>query len=110
RRVENYYSMVQGSKRHAMKSVLMTTSIGLGDIINLKGTMDPIKNQYSEIIVNFHRPIIQRVKRNIDYNDFLDQIGDLFFSESPYVLDNGIHFHNLNGDPFTDNDIKPTKP
>jgi hypothetical protein len=93
-----------------MRTALFTTSIGLGDIINVKGTLDPIKDQFSEIRINFHRDIIQRVQRNADYNKFLDDLGVLFFSEYPYILDNGSHYHHIGGDPFTDNGIIPTKP
>lgn len=93
-----------------MRNILITTPIGLGDLIYLKGSLDPIKDQFSEIRINFHRDIIQWFKKNDDYNKFLDEIGNLFFSELPYVLDSGNYPFRPSPETYANYKIIPQKP
>jgi hypothetical protein len=93
-----------------MRTLSATVSIGLGDIIYFKAAFDRVKSEFSEIRLNFHRHIIGSAGRNLDYNKFLDDIGQLFFSEPPYVISNTVLPLTENTRIYTDNKISPCKP
>jgi|SRR5579859_935428 len=92
-----------------MKALGVSIPIGLGDIIYLKGAFEKIKSQYSCIGINFNRNIINSIDRDPKYNTFLDDIGQLFFSEYPYKLNGNYPFyeHIL---IYTNFGILPQKP
>jgi len=69
-----------------MKYFQATIPIGLGDLIYTKGLFEPVKHEYSHIKLNFHRGIIKDIGKNSDYNQFLDEFGNLLFGEPPYSL------------------------
>lgn len=67
----------------------------LGEIINIKYHLDTIKNQYQEIKLGFHTQLWDGclhteapdwgAKKQL-WDKYLNDLGKLFFSESPYVL------------------------
>ena len=93
--------------------------LALGDLINIKAFIDPVKNQYSSIKLTFHRSLLEEgVKSNIDgwlekkqlWEKYLSDIGQLFFSESPYILDSGQHRFRDTMGIMQDFKIQPIKP
>lgn len=67
----------------------------LGEIINLKYHFDLIKHQYDQIILSFHKQLWREClhtealdwnEKEILWNKYLNDIGELFFSEPPYIL------------------------
>jgi hypothetical protein len=93
-----------------MRKMALTIPIGLGDLIYLKGSLDPVRDQFSEIRFRFGRHIISGFGRNNDYNKFLDDIGQLFFSEPPYILDDGAYPFVENISIYSNHGIIPQKP
>ena len=83
-----------------MKKIELTLPTSLGEIINSKGHLDIVKNQYSEIRLSFGKSVWKsalhteapdwKYKEGL-WNKYLDDIGKLFFSEYPYVVDSGVH-------------------
>jgi|ERR1700722_2257140 len=72
------------------------TPTSLGEIINIKYHLDLIKNQYDQIRISAHRQLLESglytkkpdwPRRKQLWNKYLDDIGKLFFSEAPYVLE-----------------------
>ena len=70
----------------------------LGEIINYKYHLDMIKHNYDQILLNFHLPLLEyglhtdapdRSQKKKLWEKYLYDIGQLFFSEPPYVLMNG---------------------
>lgn len=67
----------------------------LGEIINYKYHLDLIKNNYDEIILSFHTALWKStlytnrsdwLHREALWNKYVADLGNLFFSEPPYVL------------------------
>jgi len=67
----------------------------LGEIIYIKGHLDAVKDKYSEIKIYFETRWLNDAlginaadwkQKEILWLKYLDDIGQLFFSESPYVL------------------------
>lgn len=94
-----------------MSELAVTIPIGIGDIIYVKAMLDAVKHRYDTIKIKFHREIVRSYNFDPNYNSFLDDIGALFFSESPYVLTDepGIPFYGVVS-ICTDNQITPLKP
>jgi hypothetical protein len=68
----------------------------LGEILTIKFYLDQVKHQYSKIILSFHKQLWDVAvhteapgwkEKEILWSKFLDQLGELFFSEPPYVLE-----------------------
>ena len=88
----------------------ITVPIGLGDLIYTKAMLDNIKHRFSEIHINIYRDIISFYGIDSKYNKFIDEIGSLFFSETPYILTSeNIPFYGLEL-LCRDNNITPVKP
>lgn len=68
----------------------------LGEIMNIKYHLDLVKDQYDEIKLSFHRELWEgclhteasdwEQKRTL-WNKYLNDIGQLFFSEPPYIVE-----------------------
>lgn len=67
----------------------------LGEIINIKHHLDQVKHQYDQIKISFHKQLwTDGLHTNAPdwpekkklWDKYLDDIGQLFFSEPPYVL------------------------
>lgn len=87
-----------------------TIPIGLGDLIYTKAMFDNIKHLYSEIHLNIYRDIISFYNIDPNYNQFIDEIGALFFNEAPYILTSeNIPFYGL-ATMCRDSKITPVKP
>jgi hypothetical protein len=63
--------------------------IGLGDIIHIKGQLEPFKHRFEQIKITFDQKIINDFRPDKEYRCFLDEIGHLFFSSPPYKLNVG---------------------
>ena len=72
-----------------MKNVAISIPLGVGDFICLKAAFDPVKDQFSSIKLTPARHIIKDFGRDASYNQFVDDIGRLFFSDPPYYFDAG---------------------
>ena len=67
----------------------------MGEIINLKFHLDLIKNQYDQIALGFYKPLWNTglhieapdwPQKKILWDNFLRDLGNLFFTEKPYTL------------------------
>lgn len=93
-----------------MNNIEMTVPVGLGDLIYIKSSFDAIKSRYSQIKIHLNRNLIGSTGRNLEYNTFLDEIGQLFFSEAPYILsDEQLPYHE-GIRLYSDFGINPQKP
>jgi hypothetical protein len=93
-----------------MKTIGATIPIGVGDAIYIKAMLDAVKDNYSKISLKFHREIIQFYNLDEKYNLFLDDIGKLFFSEPPYMIDQeSFDFEGI-VDLCQKNNLQPVKP
>jgi len=93
-----------------MKKLNANIPIGLGDLIYIKAMLEPVKHNFSEINLTFHRELIDKYKKESKYNDFLDEFGKLLFNEEPYKLcDQSFPFCSLS-EFVTAHRIMPQKP
>ncbi len=93
-----------------MNILRVSIPIGLGDLIYTKAMLDSVKHLYNQIHIRIFRDIISSYGIDPKYNNFLDEIGNLFFSEPPYILTSeNIPFYGL-VDVCTSNSIMPVKP
>jgi hypothetical protein len=84
-----------------MKTLSLSIPTSLGEIINSKWHLDTVKNQYAIININFNTSIWDvclhtealdwEYKKSL-WNKFLDDIGNLFFSERPYLINRKINY------------------
>ena len=73
-----------------MRILEFNTVIGLGDLILSKAQLDNIKHNYDEIRLTFDPHTFKFYRDdNPEYQIFLNEIGELFFSEHPYKLNIG---------------------
>lgn len=84
---------------------------GIGDNIMARSYADQVKNNYDQIYYTHHAPIVEKQKNNSpEYWKFLNDIGNLFFSEGPYIYNKGqFSFRSAEG-LIQDFNIIPTKP
>jgi len=84
---------------------------GIGDNIMSKSYADLAKNKYDQIYFTHHAPIVQKQKNNSpEYWKFLNELGELFFSEPPYIYNQGqFQFKSAEG-LIDDLNIIPQKP
>jgi hypothetical protein len=73
-----------------MRKLEFKIALGLGDNILLRMALDTIKHNYDEIRIS-HDENIMQIYRNNDpaYQKFMDDIGNLLFTEPPYIFDHG---------------------
>lgn len=70
-----------------MRTIETFIPIGLGDLIYVKAMLDPVKHNYDQIKISLHKELIKVFHGDsAGYGNFLDQLGQLFFSEPPYDL------------------------
>jgi hypothetical protein len=83
-----------------MKTLSLSLPTSLGEIINMKGHLDCVKDQYAKITVSFNKELWKTglhmeapgwKEKEALWNKYLDDIGKLFFSEPPYTVDNFSH-------------------
>jgi hypothetical protein len=84
---------------------------GIGDNIMARCYADQVKHQYNKIYFTHHKPIVQRQKNDSpEYWKFLHEVGSLFFSEPPFVYNEGDYpFRSAEG-LIADFNIVPQKP
>lgn len=84
---------------------------GIGDNIMARCYADQVKSQFDRIYFTHHAEIVQKQKRNNpEYWTFLHDLGKLFFSEPPYIYNEGEYpFRSAEG-LIADFGIIPTKP
>lgn len=76
-----------------MKKLEISIPIGLGDAIYTKAQLDAVKEQFSEINISFHKDLISKYKNNSpEYSEFLDQLGQLLFSDASYIYHSNSNF------------------
>jgi hypothetical protein len=80
-----------------MSSIAFTVPIGVGDLIYLRGLLDTVKHRYSSIKIKFHKELIGANFLDGAYHQYLDDMGKLLFSESPYVITDepGIPYYDM---------------
>lgn len=102
-----------------MKLIYSNIPLALGDLINIKAFLDPVKDQYGFIRLTFHRRLLEEgVKANPNgweekrqqWETYLHDIGHLFFSEAPYILDDGQHQFRDTVNLIKEFGIQPRKP
>lgn len=82
-----------------MNKIATTICLGLGDNLIARMLFDTVKHNYNEITISHSKPIMQIYKNgDIKYANFLNDIGNLLFTEYPYKFDHGSHpdIHTLN--------------
>lgn len=82
-----------------MKKVSTSICLGLGDNIIARIIFDTVKHQYNEIRISHDQSVINHYKRgDAKYIQFLNDIGNLLFTEPPYFLDHNKYppIHTLN--------------
>lgn len=82
-----------------MKKVSTSICLGLGDNIVARIIFDGAKHEYDMIRISHDKSIIRSHKNgDVAYLKFLQDIGNLLFTERPYYFDNGSHpqIHTLN--------------
>lgn len=86
--------------------------IGIGDLLYVKAMLDAVKHQHDEINIRFCREIIDSYNLDPEYNLFLDDLGNLLFSDHPYKINDITNTRPLSGlvDLCQENNIKPVKP
>jgi hypothetical protein len=90
--------------------MIITTAIGIGDIIYLKAALDNIKDHHNEIKINLALNLIKWAQRDSDYAIFIRQLAELLFSTPPYqVVNNGPEFQSNNAE-YAAHNLKQTKP
>src|SRR5258708_27207087 len=94
-----------------MKIYKANIAQGIGDNIMAKCYADQVKDQYDKIYFTHHAPIVQKQKNNDPkYWKFLNDVGNLFFSDPPFVYNDGDHpFRSAEG-LISDFNIIPQKP
>jgi hypothetical protein len=93
-----------------MKKLLVTSAIGMGDILYLKSSLDAIKHEYDQIDIHFAMGLIRWLKRNEDYADFVLELANLLFNEPPYtIVESGPEFRSM-AEYFLHYNIKVIKP
>jgi hypothetical protein len=79
-----------------MKKIAVSIPTSLGEIINIKAHLEDVKHEYSEIRLNFKKSLWNSClhteakdwpQKKVLWDKYLNDIGQLFFSEPPYVLD-----------------------
>jgi hypothetical protein len=84
---------------------------GIGDNIQARSFIDQVKDQYDRIFITHHAPIVQKEKNNSpEYWKFLHEIGELFFSEPPYIYNQGQYPFRDAGHLLRDFRVEPQKP
>jgi len=84
--------------------------VGLGDIIYIKSQLDFFKDRFEEIHITFHEDLISYYRKGTKYNIFLKEVGNLFFSEKPYILNDGYYPFRTQLQICTDYEMPPCKP
>lgn len=73
-----------------MRIIETNICVGLGDLIWIKGILDPYKDRFHQIKISYDSRVISIFRQNDHkYMSFLNDIGNLFFSTPPYMLVNG---------------------
>jgi hypothetical protein len=94
-----------------MRVYKINVSQGIGDNIMAKSILDQVKHNYDQIFITHHAPIVQKEKNNSpEYWKFLHEIGQLFFSEPPYIYNQGQHGFLDTYGLWLNLKIKPQKP
>lgn len=91
----------------------------LGDLITIKAHLDSVKHNYSQINLTFHTALwngalhtnVPEWQQNkILWEKYLKDIGQLFFSESPYKLNAGQYPFRVTEQLIKDFNLPATKP
>ncbi|HEY5267651.1 MAG TPA: hypothetical protein VII94_00775 [Candidatus Saccharimonadales bacterium] len=90
--------------------MIITTALGIGDLIYLKAALDDIKDQHSEIKIHLALDLIGWSRRNVDYVYFISQLANLLFAGHPYqVVSEGPEFRPM-PDIYAEHNLQQSKP
>jgi hypothetical protein len=82
-----------------------------GDLIIYKTCLDQVKNNFDQIFITYNKFHIKLLKNDSpEYWKFLDDIGKLFFTEPPFILNKGEFPYRHHRDIIRDLQINPVKP
>jgi hypothetical protein len=82
-----------------MKKTALTIAGGLGDSLVIRIFFDAVKHEYEEIRISHDRKIVDFWRKgDPKYYQFLDELGNLLFTEPPYAFDHFNHtvIHTVN--------------
>ncbi|HEY5267656.1 MAG TPA: hypothetical protein VII94_00800 [Candidatus Saccharimonadales bacterium] len=82
-----------------MKKASASICLGLGDNIIARIIFDTVKHQYSEIRISHDQNVINHYKKgDVKYLQFLQDMGNLLFTEPPYFFDHNAYspIHTMN--------------
>lgn len=86
-----------------------TIHVGLGDLIYIRAQMDGVKHKYEQIKLSFNKDIIEG-HRGISYYQFVKDVGQLLFSDPPYVITEENYPHLSLVDLANCHGMTPVKP
>lgn len=90
--------------------MIITTAIGIGDLIYLRAALDTIKHNHQQIDIYLATGLIGWAQRNQDYADFVHQFANLIFSEPPYrIVETGPEFKSMM-EVYSDHRLVQPKP
>lgn len=90
--------------------MIITTAIGIGDIIYLKAALDQIKTQHKEIKIHLALGLINWTQRDQEYTNFISQFANLLFSEPPYqIVSDGPEFKSM-VEVYREHNLQQPKP
>jgi hypothetical protein len=101
-----------------MKIIESNIPTALGDLINIKTHLDAVKHEYDQIRLNFHQNLFNMYfhtntstwpQNKAKWDKFLNEISQLFFSESPYIFGQGEYPFRETWQILRDFDLKPQK-
>jgi hypothetical protein len=94
-----------------MKKLEFKIACGLGDNIVLRMALDTVKHNYSQIRIAHNKDIVKDL-RNSDpkYYKFLNDLGNLLFTEPPYIFDQGTYPEIYTYNTYKDLNIKIIEP
>lgn len=94
------------------KVMQLDINVGIGDHLIIRFFLDQIKNQFDSIQITHSRAAMSHWRANDPkYWEFIYQLGDILFSESPYQLvKRPIYFPFWPSERFMSLGIKPARP
>jgi len=101
-----------------MKIIESNIPTALGDLIIIKSHLDAVKHEYDQIRLTFHTELFNIYlhtdhpswpENKIKWFKFLDDIKQLFFSEPPFIMNDGEYPFRQTTQFLSDFGLRPTK-
>ena len=94
-----------------MRKLEFKIACGLGDNIVLRMALDTVKHNYDQIRIAHNKQIMKDYRNNDPiYWKFLNDLGNLLFTEAPYVFDHGEYPEIYTYDTYINLGIKIKEP